>query len=187
MALTVVVLLPLGAIIMRVGGGIWVHAALQLLSYALLITGLGLGVHLAQMLDELYKSPGKTHTIFGTVIIGLFLIQPFLGLLQHLHYRRSLDRSAYGYAHIWYGRVLMILAVVNGGLGLQLADNSTGGTIAYGVVAGIVGVVYIGTIFLERLGGRIGKRKESLQSVGTAGSEPNVTPQPTKTENVEGL
>lgn len=51
MAMTVVVLIPLGTIAMRVGLGVWVHAALQLFSYALLITGLGLGVHLAQLLD----------------------------------------------------------------------------------------------------------------------------------------
>lgn len=32
----------------------------------------------------------------------------------------------------------MILAVINGGLGLKLAANTTGGEIAYGVVAGVV-------------------------------------------------
>lgn len=42
----------------------------------------------------------------------------------------------------------MLLAIVNGGLGLQLAANTTGGEIAYGVIAGIVGVVYIaGAVF----------------------------------------
>lgn len=45
--------------------------------------------------------------------------------------------------HIWFGRIILILAMVNGGLGLQLSDNSTGGEIAYGVICGIVGVAYI--------------------------------------------
>lgn len=33
----------------------------------------------------------------------------------------------------------MLLGIVNGGLGLQLAANSRGGEIAYGVVGGILG------------------------------------------------
>ena len=45
--------------------------------------------------------------------------------------------------HIWHGRILIILGIVNGGLGLQLADNTTSGEIAYGVVAGVIFVVYI--------------------------------------------
>ena len=49
--------------------------------------------------------------------------------------------------HIWYGRALFIMAIVNGGLGLQLAarlgSRTIGGEIAYGVVAGVVGLVYI--------------------------------------------
>lgn len=34
----------------------------------------------------------------------------------------------------------MLLGIINGGLGLQLASNTTGGEIAYGVVGGISGV-----------------------------------------------
>jgi len=36
--------------------------------------------------------------------------------------------------------------MINGGLGLQLANNTTGGKIAYSVVAGISGTSFIGLI-----------------------------------------
>lgn len=53
----------------------------------------------------------------------------------------------------------MILAIINGGLGLKLAANTHGGEIAYGVVAGVVAVVYAATVLLK---------KKSSQGVGSA-------------------
>ena len=44
----------------------------------------------------------------------------------------------------------MILAVINGGLGLKLANNTRGGEIAYGVVAGIVAMLYAGAVVSKR-------------------------------------
>jgi len=37
----------------------------------------------------------------------------------------------------------LILGVINGGLGLQLAANTRGGEIAYGVVAGLMAIFYL--------------------------------------------
>lgn len=55
----------------------------------------------------------------------------------------------------------MVLAVINGGLGLKLADNTKGGKIAYSVVAGVVGLVYAALCVVKRKGngGRMGERK----------------------------
>lgn len=46
----------------------------------------------------------------------------------------------------------MLLAVVNGGLGLKLANNSKNGEIAYGVIAGVVGLIYILFAVFKRKG-----------------------------------
>lgn len=43
-----------------------------------------------------------------------------------------------------------MLGLINGGTGLKLADNTKGGSIAYGVVAGIMVVVYFGIWFLSK-------------------------------------
>jgi hypothetical protein len=46
--------------------------------------------------------------------------------------------------HIWLGRILVTLGMVNGGLGLLLGGDSTRGEkIAYGVISGFIWVTWI--------------------------------------------
>ena len=92
----------------------------------------------------------------------MMLLQPFIGLIQHLQYRANRKRSAWNLLHRWYGRVLILLAMINGGLGLQLANNTTGGKIAYSVVAGISGTSFIGLIVWSEM--RRGKEKNENSS-----------------------
>ncbi|KAJ8068511.1 hypothetical protein OCU04_004061 [Sclerotinia nivalis] len=87
-----------------------------------------------------------THMIFGIILVVLFFIQPFLGLIHHWRYMRAQRRGMFGYIHLWYGRILIVLAVINGGLGLQLASNTKNGEIAYGVIAAFMGLFYIGVV-----------------------------------------
>lgn len=49
MGLTVVLLFPLGAVFMRLGGSALMHGALQLVALSLLIAGFALGVKLADI------------------------------------------------------------------------------------------------------------------------------------------
>lgn len=98
----------------------------------------------------------NTHTRFGVAIVALFLLQPFLGLAHHFMYRKHQSRTPVSHIHIWYGRILMLLAVINGGLGLKLAGNTKSGEIVYGVLAGVMGVVYIAVVVMKRKGGGFG-------------------------------
>jgi len=140
---------------MRFGGSAWVHGAIQIFGIFLILAGLGTGVKLAQITDQLYKggSQAYVHTVFGTTIIALFLIQPVLGLWHHLQFRKTGSRGSISWTHIWYGRALMVLAVVNGGLGLQLAANTINGEIVYGVLAGVIGLAYILLVVVKRKDG----------------------------------
>ncbi|KAE9376255.1 iron reductase domain protein [Stipitochalara longipes BDJ] len=149
MGATMVLLLPLGAMFMRLGASAFLHGAWQLFALAAMLGGFGLGIKLAQMRSLLYNT---THTIFGTVIVGLFLLQPIFGLIHHLHFRKHQTRNPVSHLHIWYGRALIICGIVNGGLGLQLAGNSKGGMIGYGVVAGVMGVLYALLVVFKRKG-----------------------------------
>jgi len=166
MGVTIVFLFPMGAIFMRLVGWPIMHAVLQIFALCLLIVGFGLGIKLGQFRDELYKNAGRTHTICGTVVVSLFLLQPFLGLLHHAAYKKHHARSAFSHTHIWFGRCVMILGAINGGLGLRLAANSKKAEIAYGVVAGVVGVCYTGVTLLKRKGTetRWGSGREKVDS-----------------------
>ena len=220
MGSTMVLLLPLGAMLMRLGASVYLHGAWQLFALCAMLCGFGLGIKLAQMrslvglafpfsdrgllvafysllaaaqvratfLVKFARRPklgravsthppsppasllplpkpqfqipnfkqlyNTTHTIFGTVIIGLFLLQPIFGLMHHLRYRKTSSRAPISYLHIWYGRALMVCGIVNGGLGLLLARNSNKGMIGYAVAAGVVGTLYAVLVVLKRKGGK---------------------------------
>ncbi|EEH34493.2 hypothetical protein PAAG_05542 [Paracoccidioides lutzii Pb01] len=70
------------------------------------------------------------------------------GLLYDHHFIATKESGVRIYIHVWYGRFLTILGIVNEGLGLQLAGNPEAGTIVYGVVAGLVGVAYFTKVVL---------------------------------------
>ena len=59
----------------------------------------------------------------------------------------------------------MILAIINGGLGLKLADNSKHGEIAYGVMSGVVACLYIAFVLIKRkTSAPFGSRKEKSEN-----------------------
>ncbi|KAI9372407.1 hypothetical protein BJX61DRAFT_533967 [Aspergillus egyptiacus] len=113
--------------------GVHVHAAFQLLGYALMISGLETRICLHN----------NGHTILGTVIVVFLLIQPIIGFWHHHRFKKTQSKSVRTHTHIWIGRIFLLLGIVNGGTGLKLADNTRGGIIAYGVIAGVFGVTWI--------------------------------------------
>lgn len=95
------------------------------------------------------------------VFVGLF-IQPFLGFLHHSMFQKHQTRTAVSHVHIWFGRILIALGIINGGLGFKLADSmgqgSKSGKIAYSVLAAIFGVAWIAAIVV----GEMKRRKASV-------------------------
>lgn len=66
-----------------------------------------------------------------------------MGVWHHRHYVKHQARGVVSHFHIWWGRSLLIIGVVNGGLGLQLASASNNLIIAYSVVAGVIFLIYV--------------------------------------------
>lgn len=83
------------------------------------------------------------HPIIGIVVFALITLQPILGILHHIFFKKQSKRTFWSYAHIWLGRIVVTLGIINGGLGLMLADNTRSGEIAYGVVAGIIWLIWM--------------------------------------------
>jgi hypothetical protein len=88
----------------------------------------------------------QAHTIVGASLVTLLSIQPFLGFWHHRAFSKSQKRGTTGKIHIWYGRGLMIIGIINIGLGLQFAGQSGGWVIAYSTVAGISCLSYLTAI-----------------------------------------
>ncbi|KAJ6110144.1 hypothetical protein N7486_002379 [Penicillium sp. IBT 16267x] len=123
---------------------VYVHASFQLFTLALAIAGFGIGISMARTLGFIRTY----HPIIGMVTVPcLILFQPAMGFLQHRYFHKTGGKSVFAYLHRWLGRCLIILGVINAGLGFRLTGVGlsiapVGAVIAYSVVAGIMGLVY---------------------------------------------
>lgn len=94
----------------------------------------------------------------GTVVVVLITLQPILGYMHHRYFLSHGKRGIISHIHIWFGRALMIIGIVNGGLGLKLASSSRAFIIAYSVIAGLAAILYLGAAI-------VGERRRSASRV----------------------
>ncbi|KAJ9419219.1 hypothetical protein FOXG_07333 [Fusarium oxysporum f. sp. lycopersici 4287] len=130
---------PIGSLLMPLLGKWLVHASWQIIMFIGMWAGFGVGKIAADRGGDWFTEP---HVQLGTIVCILMIIQPILGWWHHKNYLRYERRTAVSHAHLWYGRALMIIGIVNGGIGLQLSGASTGLIIAYAVVSIIVFAMY---------------------------------------------
>lgn len=103
------------------------------------------------------------HTLFGTVIVCLLVIQPALGQLHHQYFLKNGSRGIVSYVHLWWGRILIVFGTINGGVGLQMSNVRKRYIIAYALIAVFMYLIYAGVKGLRvsrqrRMGGgAIGK------------------------------
>jgi len=148
-SLAFIVLFPLGAICIRIPlpgkVGLILHGLFQLFAYLVYTAAVGLGIWLCVYVRfDGYHLLTNYHPIIGLVLFCLLFFQPIGGILHHLGFKRHGQRTAISYGHIWGGRILITLGMINGGLGLKLADNATRGEcIAYGVIAGLMWLIWM--------------------------------------------
>lgn len=173
MSIVFLILFPIGAMTIYLplaGVATRVHAPLQLLSLLLGIAGLGLGAYMASKLDE----TDEYHPVIGILVIAtLFIIQPLLGILQHRHFKQHHSRSLFGHAHRGFGRMMIILGIINGGLGFKLSgvvgseDVPKGGVIAYSVVAASIFLLWVAVMILGAIRGRRQAKTKGFNGVGS--------------------
>lgn len=148
MTIVFVLLFPLSALTLHVIPSshiVRIHATLQLFTLAVAVAGFGLGVAMAKDVHLLKHH----HAIIGIVVVAcLVLFQPGMGFLQHQYFRKTGSKGPFALFHRWLGRAMIILGVINVGLGFELtgigsSDVPKGAVIAYGTVAGVLGILYI--------------------------------------------
>lgn len=103
------------------------------------------------------------HPIIGIVVFVLLFFQPILGFVHHVQYKKYNRRTIWSHGHLWLGRIVITLGMINGGLGLLLASDapaftgfapSQGEIIAYGVIAAIMWLLWVASAI-------IGERKRA--------------------------
>lgn len=146
MAVAFVVMFPFFALGLHILPSKWtvkIHGTAQLFTLAVVIAGFGIGISLAEQVELI----DSYHAILGIIIVTcLVLFQPAMGLLQHRFFRKTGGKGPFAYIHRWFGRLMILLGIINAGLGLKIAQGPRGAVIALSIVAGIVGLFYIGVI-----------------------------------------
>jgi hypothetical protein len=155
-SLAFVAFFPIGGILIRIAsftGLVWVHAALQILGFLVYIVAFGIGIWIA--MNQQYLA--RAHPIIGIVLLIALFAQPLGGWLHHRAFKKYGRRTTVSYAHIGIGRIAIVLGMVNGGLGLQLAGSQGSTIIAYAVCAAVMGLLYLASIVY-------GERKRSKRT-----------------------
>jgi len=159
--------MPTGAILLRLNIQspiiLRLHALCQIFAYLMYVVAVGMGIWIIRQAPsqaDLFSDP---HPKLGLAILAVGLFQPLWGLIHHRIFKsraaawkagRSTQkpgRTAWGRVHLWIGRFLITVAIVNGGLGLRLAGKNPtvsatttkNHAIVYGVLAGIMWLVYV--------------------------------------------
>ncbi|OCK98562.1 uncharacterized protein K441DRAFT_674147 [Cenococcum geophilum 1.58] len=85
-SIAIVLFFPLGATMVPLFSTkniLWWHMVWQMTGMFILLVGFGLGCWLSYLHNELWN---RSHEIFGTVLVGLFFLQPLLGMLHHRYF-----------------------------------------------------------------------------------------------------
>ncbi|KAJ6177699.1 Alpha/beta hydrolase fold-3 [Penicillium mononematosum] len=143
MIVAFVVMFPSFALGLHIFPSKWtvnIHGTFQVFTLAVVTAGFGVGISLARQIELI----DSYHTIIGMIIVPcLILFQPAMGLLQHRFFRKTGGKGPFAYMHRWFGRLMIILGIINVGLGFKLAKAPRGAIIATSVVAGVVAMVYV--------------------------------------------
>lgn len=157
-----VAIFPIGGILVRLAsasGLVWIHGGLQIFGYTIFIAAAGIGIYIATSADYMHEP----HAIIGVILLIVLFFMPIIGVIHHKMYARVHRRTLWSYGHIFTGRAAIVLGMVNGGLGLQLSGASRSSTIAYGVTAGVMGLIYIVAIVF----GELKRSRGSYQTAAT--------------------
>jgi hypothetical protein len=161
-------LFPLGVVVLRWFGRFKWHWMLQIVATFICVIGLVIAVVLSIM-DPEYVFFSEGHQIIGIVVVAALIVQALLGYLHHRDYTKLGRRTWFSHSHLWVGRVVIVMGMINAVLYVKLflpsflpllvitakinsgflLAGSNGGSIGIAIFAliiltGTVAVVYFG-------------------------------------------
>lgn len=163
-----ILLFPFGAILLRVyPKSVRWHWVNQTISTCLAFIGMVIGFYLSTQFTK-SQSWASTHQILGIVILLAVIAQWGMGFWHHRLYKKTQTSSIFGVVHRYFGFIVIFLAIVNGGIGLDWSYASTGVLVGYSIAVIIVSIVIIGLLgwarFKSNRGGKgFVRQPEELQ------------------------
>ncbi|ROW10049.1 hypothetical protein VPNG_06518 [Cytospora leucostoma] len=138
-------LMPFGVLVLRVGQWVRWHGLNQGVAMLGVIVGFGLGIKTSTLYNR-SKSFNTPHQIIG-ILVFIFLFGQFvLGFMHHRKFKKTQKPTKLAPIHVWLGRLIIVLGIVNGFLGFPLALSPR---YDYALLAIIVAVVSMMTLVLS--------------------------------------
>ena len=161
---------PVGAILIRLKlpGVLKLHAYWQLGVWILYAAAFALGIWLKDSIGSVHLVHKwfDPHQYIGYILMGVITLQPVLGYVHHVIFKKRFlavqagddnakapGRTPITHAHLWLGRILIPLGMINGALGikaswsrknpLQSDRTSKIAMMIYCVFAGMVYLIYL--------------------------------------------
>lgn len=103
-SLAFVIFFPAGSILIRLASfrGLWlVHGLFQIFAFIVYIAAFALGVWMTQQAPSQVNLIGRYHPIIGIVLFVVLFIQPILGYVHHLQFKKQGRRTLWSYGHLW--------------------------------------------------------------------------------------
>ena len=181
-------LFPMGAIMLRLNINhpimLKLHIFIQMAAYVIYVAAAGMGIWLAMEFEAYFDVWSDPHLVIGLVVLVCMTIQPVLGWVHHRIYRaRSIiiantnrgprpGRTIWGRVHLWLGRCLITLGIINGGVGLRMLEDSPSqdpavtrdAEIGYGVAAGFTWLLYVSVTVVWEATRSARQRKQQYES-----------------------
>ncbi|KAH0538585.1 hypothetical protein FGG08_004835 [Glutinoglossum americanum] len=123
-----VFLYPLGIICARVFGWVRFHVIKMIFATILAFTGFFLAVYMSTWYNKsrYWNTP---HQIIGLLVMIAIVVQIVMGFMHHR--QRSEERTPKVRAHSWIGQGVLLVGIINGGIGFNFAGASRTPIILY--------------------------------------------------------
>ncbi|KAI0972345.1 hypothetical protein F4678DRAFT_58461 [Xylaria arbuscula] len=168
MVLAFVGIYPIGILVLRVGGSVRWHAINQVVAFGLVLVGAILGFVISTTYNR-SKKFNTPHQVIGIIIFIFVIAQLVLGILHHRVYKKTLQPTKIAPFHVWLGRLVILLGIVNGFVGFPLALSPSYDYALLGVVSFVIPVFLLvlgaGTI-IRHIKGRAKQPEQELEPTG---------------------
>ncbi|KAL9108624.1 MAG: hypothetical protein Q9227_006570 [Pyrenula ochraceoflavens] len=131
-------LIPLGALLLRILPSnlrlpftpFRIHTVIQTLALLSFLAGLTTGILAANRVKAFFDVWHDPHIIIGLIVFGAAALMPLMGTIHHAIFKShraatgKASPTPWGTTHRWLGRVLLLLGIINAGLGFRLSLDS---------------------------------------------------------------
>lgn len=166
-------LMPFGVLVLRAGKWVRWHGLNQGVAMVGVIVGFGLGVKTSTLYNR-SKNFNTAHQIIGLIVFIFLLGQFVMGFMHHRESKKTQKPTKLAPIHVWMGRLIIVLGIVNGFLGFPLALSPVYDYALLGLVLAVTSVI----LFVLSCKLLIDRRRQRRQGRGQTEVPPGYNAEP---------